>query len=68
LRRSASFANPAVTFARTLTDTFAGIKSSSAPGFIVAQLVGGLAAVALARFLYPNMAADDIVVPHEEAA
>jgi arsenate reductase len=65
---STSFANPAVTFARTLTDTFAGIKSSSAPGFIVAQLVGGLAAVALARFLYPNMAADDIVVPHEEAA
>jgi arsenate reductase len=65
---STSFANPAVTFARTLTDTFAGIKSSSAPGFIVAQLVGGLAAVALARFLYPNMVADDIVVPHEEAA
>jgi glycerol uptake facilitator-like aquaporin len=65
---STSFANPAVTVARSLSDTFAGIRPSSVPMFVVAQLGGGVAAIALARFLYPNIAADDIVVPHEEAA
>jgi arsenate reductase len=65
---STSFANPAVTVARSLSDSFAGIRPSSVPMFVVAQLGGGIAAVALARFLYPNIAADDIVVPHEEAA
>lgn len=44
---STSFANPAVTFARSLTDTFAGIQPGHVPGFIIAQLVGGLAAVLL---------------------
>jgi glycerol uptake facilitator-like aquaporin len=63
---STSFANPAVTIGRTLTDTFAGIKPSSAPAFIAAQLVGGALAVALARFLYPSLPAEDIVVPHPE--
>jgi glycerol uptake facilitator-like aquaporin len=62
---STSFANPAVTVGRTLTDTFAGIKPSSAPAFITAQLIGGAAAVVLARFLYPDMPAADIVVPRE---
>ena len=38
---STSFANPAVTIARSLTDTFAGISPSSVPAFVVAQLVGG---------------------------
>jgi glycerol uptake facilitator-like aquaporin len=61
---STSFANPAVTIGRTLTDTFAGIKPSSAPLFIVAQFVGGAGAVALARFLYPDLPAADLVVPH----
>lgn len=42
---STSFANPAVTIARSLSDTFAGIAPSSAPPFIVAQLAGALAAV-----------------------
>jgi arsenate reductase len=65
---STSFANPAVTVGRTLTDTFAGIKPSSAPGFIAAQLGGGLLAVALARFLHPDLPAIEIVVPHEERA
>jgi arsenate reductase len=65
---STSFANPAVTVARSLTDTFTGIKPSSVPMFVVAQVGGGIAAVVVARFLYPNIAADDIVVPHEEAA
>lgn len=62
---STSFANPAVTIGRTLSDTFAGIKPSSAPGFIAAQLVGGLLAVALARFLFPDVPAVEVVVPHD---
>ncbi len=62
---STSFANPAVTIGRTLSNTFAGIKPSSAPGFIAAQVIGGLAAVALARFLFPDVPALDLVVPHE---
>ena len=50
---STSFANPAVTLARAATDTFAGIRPADAPGFIVAQLVGAVAATALFRWLYP---------------
>ena len=65
---STSFANPAVTIGRTLTDTFAGIEPSSAPAFIAAQLAGGALAVALARFLFPGLPARDIVVPHPEEA
>jgi glycerol uptake facilitator-like aquaporin len=49
---STSFANPAVTIARTLSDSFAGIQPSSAPMFIVMQLVGAGLAFALIRFLY----------------
>jgi len=44
---STSFANPAVTLARSLSDSFAGIAPSSAPGFIAAQCVGGLLALPL---------------------
>jgi glycerol uptake facilitator-like aquaporin len=51
---STSFANPAVTVARTLSDTFAGIRPASAPGFIAAQLVGATLAVACARVLFPE--------------
>lgn len=51
---STSFANPAITIARTLSDTFAGIAPSSAPMFVVMQLIGGLIAFALIRFLYPR--------------
>lgn len=51
---STSFANPAVTIARMLSDTFAGIEPSSAPMFIVMQLLGGLLAYGLIRFLYPS--------------
>ncbi|MEW1948967.1 aquaporin [Pseudarthrobacter sp902506025] len=53
---STSFANPAVTIARTVTDTFAGIAPSSAPAFILAQLLGGAAGYVLVRFLYPPLA------------
>ena len=50
---STSFANPAVTVARTLSDTFAGIAPSSAPMFVLMQLVGGALALGLVRFLFP---------------
>ena len=50
---STSFANPAVTIARTLSDTFAGIAPSSVPMFIVMQCVGAIVAFVLIRFLYP---------------
>jgi arsenate reductase len=49
---STSFANPAVTIARTLSDTFAGIAPASAPMFILMQLIGAVIAVVLIRFLY----------------
>ena len=62
---STSFANPAVTIGRTLTDTFAGIRPSSAPMFIVMQILGGLAAIALGHFWNPRLPAVDLVVPHD---
>jgi glycerol uptake facilitator-like aquaporin len=49
---STSFANPAVTLARTITNTFAGIQPSHAPAFIVAQLVGALAGALFCRFIF----------------
>lgn len=55
---STSFANPAVTIARTLSDTFAGIAPSSAPMFIVMQIIGAAIACALVRFLFPLSATD----------
>jgi arsenate reductase len=64
---STSFANPAVTIARTLSNTFAGIKPSSVPAFVIAQLIGGAAAVALGVFLHPDLpaTADAVIVPHD---
>lgn len=56
---STSFANPAVTLARALSDTFAGIRPVDAPGFIVAQLAGAAAATWLFSWLYPP-SADEI--------
>jgi arsenate reductase len=55
---STSFANPAVTIARTLSDTFAGIKPSSAPMFIVMQVIGAILALFLIRFFYPHHPSD----------
>jgi glycerol uptake facilitator-like aquaporin len=54
---STSFANPAVTVARALSDTFAGIAPSGVAAFIVAQLVGMLAAVLLGRWLWRSPSA-----------
>ncbi len=48
---STSFANPAVTLARSLTDTFTSIRAADAPMFIAAQIAGAMLAVALARWL-----------------
>lgn len=64
---STSFANPAVTIGRTLTESFAGIKPSSAPMFIVMQIVGGAIAIGLARYLHPGLPALDVVVPHDHS-
>ena len=55
---STSFANPAVTIARTLSNSFAGIKPSSAPMFIVMQLVGAVVGVVLVAALYPTPIGD----------
>lgn len=50
---STSFANPAITIARSLTNTFAGIRTADVPGFVAGQVVGALVALALARALWP---------------
>ncbi|MDX2264745.1 MAG: MIP/aquaporin family protein [Hyphomicrobiales bacterium] len=59
---STSFANPAVTIARALSDTFAGIRPFDVPAFIAAQLLGAGVAVFLARFLFAQHVAADISV------
>jgi glycerol uptake facilitator-like aquaporin len=51
---STSFANPAITIARALSNTFAGISPSHVPAFILAQLLGALAAIPIARLLFPS--------------
>ena len=63
---STSFANPAVTMARTLSDTFAGIAPASVIPFVVSQAVGAVIACAVVRFLWPHVAevASELVVPH----
>jgi glycerol uptake facilitator-like aquaporin len=50
---STSFANPAVTIARSLTDTFAGIRPQDVPGFILAQVLGAVIATFLFGWLVP---------------
>lgn len=54
---STSFANPAITLARSLSDTFAGIRPIDAPAFIAAQLAGALAGLVIAQVLFPHRAA-----------
>ena len=64
---STSFANPAVTIARALTDTFSGIQPMDVPGFIAGQAIGAAAATALFRWLVPSLpeTADRVLVPQE---
>lgn len=66
---STSFANPAVTLARTLSDTFAGIAPASVAPFVVAQLIGAALACLVVRALWPQIEAraQDVIVPHETA-
>jgi glycerol uptake facilitator-like aquaporin len=63
---STSFANPAVTIARSLTDTFSGIRPVDVPGFLVAQFAGAIAATVLFRWLVPNLRAKakEVVFAH----
>ena len=63
---STSFANPAVTLARSLTDTFTGIRFVDVPGFVAAQIAGAFAATLLFRWLVPALSAqaDAVVMPH----
>jgi glycerol uptake facilitator-like aquaporin len=67
---STSFANPAVTVARALTDTFAGIRPADVPGFIAAQLAGAATATLLFRWLVPALpqSAERVVVPRSQTA
>jgi len=63
---STAMANPAVTIARSLTDTFSGIRPVDVPAFIVVQVIGAAAATSLFRWLVPDLPrrADAVVVPH----
>ena len=65
---STSFANPAVTAARTLSNTFAGIAWQTAPAFVAFQIVGAIVAVFVIRILYPRIetVAPAVVLPHDE--
>lgn len=64
---STSFANPAVTIARGLSDTFAGIRPIDVPFFIVAQMCGAIASTVLIRWLIPSLpeTAENILLPHQ---
>jgi len=67
---STSFANPAVTVARMLTDTFTGIAPGSVAAFLAAQAAGTAAAIGLIRLLYPTIGevADRVILPHPQRA
>jgi glycerol uptake facilitator-like aquaporin len=66
---STSFANPAVTVARSLTNTFTGIRAQEVPDFVVSQFLGAIAATLLFRWLIPTLPekAKNVVVPHAES-
>jgi len=63
---STSFANPAVAIARSLTDTFSGIRPIDLPGFIIAQCVGALIAVILAGWLFSRAVPQRFQLPAKE--
>ena len=65
---STSFANPAVTLARSLSDSFAGIRLSDVPAFIVVQLLGAIGATLLFHWLVPitTEEAESVIIPHDE--
>jgi glycerol uptake facilitator-like aquaporin len=55
---STSFANPAITIARSFTNTFSGIRPVVVPFFILAQFIGSVVALGVARLLFPARAAE----------
>ena len=55
---STSFANPAIAVGRMFSNSFAGIAPSSVPAFVIAEIIGGVLAVLLVRFLFPRKAAN----------
>jgi glycerol uptake facilitator-like aquaporin len=64
---STSFANPAIAVGRMFSATFAGIAPASVPGFVIAEVIGGVLAVGVIRALYPGVTAAeaaDVIVPH----
>ena len=65
---STSFANPAVTLARSVTNTFTGIRPADVPGFLAGQALGAAAATVLFRWLIPALPrrAPNVVLPHHE--
>jgi arsenate reductase len=66
---STSFANPAIAVGRMFSDTFAGIAPASVPGYVIAELVGGIAAIVLLRTLYPDVTpqeAAEVIMPHPD--
>jgi len=66
---STSFANPAISVGRIFSDTFAGIAPASVPAFTVAQVAGGVIAIAALRVLYPDVTPRDaanVVMPHTD--
>jgi glycerol uptake facilitator-like aquaporin len=68
---STSFANPAISVGRMFSNTFAGIAPASVPGFVFAQLVGGVLAIGVIRLLYTDVTpeeAAEVVLPHSPAA
>jgi glycerol uptake facilitator-like aquaporin len=67
---STSFANPAVTLARSFTATFAGIRPADAPAFVAMQFAGALVATAVFRWLVPEtpQTAEQVLAPYEKAS
>jgi glycerol uptake facilitator-like aquaporin len=57
---STSFANPAITIARALSNTFAGISPSHVPGFILAQFLGAVTAIPVAKLLFVNTKRENV--------
>lgn len=64
---STSFANPAVTLARSLSDTFAGIYPGSVLPFVIAQIIGAALACSVTRVLWPRIddSAQAVIIPHQ---
>ena len=56
---STSFANPAIDVGRMFSNTFAGIAPASVPGYVIAQLVGGIVAIVVLRTLYPDVTPEE---------